>query len=357
MPLRTPIARFYPLTVTAVRKTTRDAVVVSLAPDDPRAFDFVQGQYLTFRHWIDGEDLRRSYSICAGLDDNGLEVAIKRVEGGAFSTWANGTMAAGDRLEAMAPAGNFHLPIDPGRARHYLGFAAGSGITPILSILRTVLAREPRSRFTLVYANRAVHSVMFRKELEDLKNRHMQRLNLVHILGDGALDIDLFSGRLDADKCVDLFARWIDVGRADSAFICGPEPMMRTIAAALESHGMPKEAIRYELFATGRSVAAQTTRAETEGEGAMARVTLDGESRTLNVAPGTTILEAALASHIDAPHACKAGVCSTCKAFVTEGEVEMIANHALEDYEVERGYVLTCQSLVRSKTVAVTYDR
>lgn len=355
------MARFSPLTVTEIRKTTRDAVVVTLEPEDGQALDFVQGQYLTFRHHLDGKELRRSYSICAGAGDDALEVAIKRVEGGAFSTWANETMRPGDRLEALAPAGSFHLPVDPGATRHYLGFAAGSGITPVLSILRTVLAREPGSRFTLVYANRAVHSVMFRKELEDLKNRQMQRLCVVHILGDGAQDIELFSGRLDAAKCADLFARWIDVESADAAFICGPEPMMRTIAAALEAHGMPKAAIRYELFATGRPATATATsrarRAEAAGDGAEARVTLDGESRTLSVAPGTTILEAALASHIDAPHACKAGVCSTCKALVTQGEVEMIANHALEDHEVERGYVLTCQSLVRSRTVAVDYDR
>ena len=351
------MSRFSPLTVTAVRNTTRDAVVLTLQPDAPEAFAFVQGQYLTFRHSIDGEELRRSYSICAGVDDGTLEVAIKRVDGGAFSTWANAALRPGDRLEAMPPAGNFHLPLAADGGRHYLGFAAGSGITPVLSILRTVLAREPASRFTLVYANRAVHSVMFRKELEDLKNRHMQRLGLVHILGDGAEEIGLFSGRLDAEKCAALFAQWIDVESADAAFICGPEPMMRTIAEALEAHGMPKEAIRYELFASGRPAAPRKPRAEAAGSGAQVRVTLDGESRTLTVAPGTTLLEAALAARIDAPHACKAGVCSTCKALVTEGEVEMIANHALEDYEVERGYVLTCQCLVLSDRIAVDYDR
>ncbi len=347
--------RFRPLTVTAVRKTTRDAVVVTLEPEDAKSFDFTQGQYLTFRHTLNGEDLRRSYSICAGLDDGTLEVAIKCVDGGAFSTWANEEMKPGDTLHAMPPAGNFHLPLAPETARHYLGFAAGSGITPVLSILRTILAREPNARFTLVYANRAIHSVMFRKELEDLKNRHMQRLNLVHILGDGAQEIDLFSGRLDAAKCDALFAAWIDVPSADAAFICGPEAMMRTIAAALESHGMPKAAIKYELFATGRPIAPR--KVAPDATGTQARITLDGTVRTLEIPPGTTLLDAALAAQIDAPHACKAGVCSTCKALVTDGEVEMIANHALEDYEVERGYVLTCQSLVLSKTVAVDYDR
>ena len=350
------MSRFLPLTVTDIRRTTRDAVVLTLHPNDPDAFAFTQGQYLTFRHDLDGEELRRSYSICAGLDDGALQVAVKRVEGGAFSTWANETLKPGDRLDAMPPAGRFHAPLDPATPRRYLLFAAGSGITPVLSILRTVLTREPASRVTLVYANRSVTTVMFRKELEDLKNRHMERLSLVHILGDGAQDIDLFSGRLDAVKCADLFARWIDVENADMAFICGPEAMMHTIADALHAHGMPREAIRYELFATGRPATARR-RTAPEATGTRARLTLDGDTRAIEVPPGTTLLEAALANAIDAPHACKAGVCSTCKALVTEGEVEMIANHALEDYEVERGYVLTCQSLVRSASVTVDYDR
>ena len=340
--------RFHPLTVTDVQKTIRDAVVVTLAPDDPAAFRFIPGQYLTFRRDFDGEELRRSYSVSAGLDDGVLQVGIKHVEGGAFSTWANEELKPGDRLEAMSPMGNFHVPIDPAAQHHYLGFAGGSGITPVLSILRTVLAREPKSRFTLVYANRAVNTIMFREELEDLKNLYLGRLNVIHILESGAEEIDLFTGRVDAEKCAQLFRLWIDIDSADMAFICGPEPMMLGIAEALRSHGMDEARIKFELFASAQpgrlKRRAIRTDTERQGNSCEATVTLDGTARSFTMPKdGQSLLDAAIAADMDAPYACKAGVCSTCRAKVLEGEVEMIANHALEDYEVARGYVLTCQ--------------
>ena len=183
-------------------------------------------------------ELRRSYSICAGAHEGVLRVAIKRVDGGAFSNWANESLRTGDVMEAMAPMGAFHTPIDPGAARHYLAFAGGSGITPVLSILKTVLACEPKSRFTLVYANRQISSIMFREEIEDAKNQYLGRLSTLHVLESEAQEIDLLTGRLDADKCQALFESWIDVGAVDAAFICGPEPMMLTIAASLREHGL-----------------------------------------------------------------------------------------------------------------------
>ncbi|UXU76683.1 MULTISPECIES: 1,2-phenylacetyl-CoA epoxidase subunit PaaE [unclassified Paracoccus (in: a-proteobacteria)] len=357
------MARFHPLTVTDVKRETRDAVVITLAPrDEDRAlFDFTQGQYLTFRRDFDGEELRRSYSICAGLDEGCLKVGIKRVDGGAFSTWANENLAPGDEIEAMPPMGKFHTPLDPDAARQYLGFAGGSGITPVLSIIKTVLAREPASQFTLVYANRQINSIMFREELEDLKNLYLGRLSIIHVLEQEGQEIDLFTGRIDADKLAGLFRSWIDPKSVDVAFICGPEPMMLAIAAALRDHGLRDEQIKFELFASsqpGRAKARAVSReAVTPGTGTQATVTLDGATRSFEMPrTGETILDAAIANNMDAPYSCKAGVCSTCRCKVLEGEVEMAINHALEDYEVRAGYVLSCQAYPLSDRVVVSYD-
>ena len=355
------MARFHPLTVTDVHKTIRDALVVSLAPPEGADFDFTQGQYLTFRREFDGEELRRSYSICAGLDDGTLQVGIKRVEGGAFSTWANDQIKVGDTLEAMPPMGKFHTELDADAARHYLGFAGGSGITPVLSILRTVLTREPQSRFTLVYANRAVSTIMFRAELEDLKNTYMGRVNVIHVLEADAQDIDLFTGRVDEEKCALLFTRWIDIASVDTAFICGPEPMMLGIAASLRAHGLTDQQIKFELFGSSQPGRAkkQAIASDAALAGAMtqATVTMDGATRSFKMPRDMSLLDAALDNAIDAPFACKAGVCSTCRARVTEGEVEMLTNHALEDNEVADGFVLTCQCYPLTDTVRFDYDQ
>ena len=355
------MARFLPLEVTDVRKDTRDAVVVTLRPrpEDAARFTFVQGQYLTFRRAFDGEELRRSYSICSGLDDGALRVGIKRVEGGTFSSWANETLTPGTLLEAMPPMGNFHLPLGP--ARHYLGFAGGSGITPVLSILKTILTREPKSRFTLVYANRQINSIMFREELEDLKNLHLGRLSVLHVLEAEAQEIDLFSGRIDEAKMQALFTHWIDPTSVDAAFICGPEPMMLTIARALRAKGLAEERIKFELFASGqpgRAPHKPATRSADAAEACEVSATLDGATRVFRIPKtGQSLLDAALGASLDVPFACKAGVCSTCRAKVLEGEVEMLTNHALEDYEVRQGYVLSCQCYPLSDRVVVSYDQ
>ncbi|MBP2233604.1 ring-1,2-phenylacetyl-CoA epoxidase subunit PaaE [Sinorhizobium kostiense] len=355
--------RFHPLQVTEVRRDTRDAVVVTLQPskDDRAAFAFTQGQYLTFRRMFDGEELRRSYSICTGLDEGVLKVGIKRVDGGWFSTWANKELGPGDTLEAMPPMGAFFTPLEPEKAKHYLGFAGGSGITPILSLIKTTLAREPKSQFTLVYANRHVSSIMFREELEDLKNLYLQRFAMLHVLESEAQDIDLFTGRLDAQKCAALFRGWIDVKSADAAFICGPEPMMLAVAAALREHGVRDDQIKFELFASSQPRRARRRAASAERSDrhatCEATVTLDGVTRSFTFPKhGQSLLEAAIENRMDAPFACKAGVCSTCRAKLLEGEVEMETNHALEDYEVRQGYVLTCQSHPLSDRIAVSYD-
>ena len=353
--------KFFPLKVIDIRRDTRDAVVVTLRPPEAHrdTFDFRQGQYLVLRRDFDGEEHRRSYSISAGVDDGALRVGVKRVEGGMFSTWINEALRVGDTLEAMAPAGNFHLPLQPDAARKYLAFAAGSGITPILSIVKTVLKREPKSRVTLVYANRQISSIMFREELEDLKNTHLGRLSILHVLETEAQEIDLFTGRLTEEKCADLFARWIDVRAIDAAFICGPAPMMDSVAAALRAVGVEEAKIKIERFAAPRiGTRPAPPPAARAAEGCAVSLTLDGATRHFTMPrAGQSLLEAALAQHIEAPFACKAGVCSTCRAKVLEGEAEMLTNHALEDYEVRRGYVLACQCYPLGDRLAVTYDQ
>ena len=352
------MSRFYHLTVTDIHHTIRDAVVLTLEPENPEAFGFTQGQYLTFKQDFDGTELRRNYSICAGLDDGKLQVGIKRVDGGAFSTFANTQLKVGDRLQAMPPQGKFHTAIEPDRAKNYLGFAGGSGITPVLGIMRHVLATDPAARFTLVYANRKASTIMFRDEIEDLKNRHLGRVSVVHVLEHDAQEIDLFTGRVTPEKCADLFARWIDVGSVDRAYICGPEPMMRGIAQALRDHGLPDDRIRFELFASAQpGRLAQAARpAAAAPEAVPLSVTLEGTTVTVEIAPGESVLEAALAAGLDAPWSCRAGVCSTCRCKVVKGSVEMAANHAIEDDEAAKGFVLSCQSYPMEGPVAVDYD-
>ncbi|SFG95166.1 2Fe-2S iron-sulfur cluster-binding protein [Sulfitobacter dubius] len=352
------MSQFHPLLVTDIHHTIRDAVVLTLKPENPEAFAFTQGQYLTFKQDFDGTELRRNYSICAGLDDGELKVGIKRVDGGAFSTYANTELNVGDTLHAMPPQGKFFTAIEPDVAKNYLGFAGGSGITPVLSILKTVLKREPNSTFTLVYANRAVNTIMFREELEDLKNHYMGRLTIIHILESGQ-DMELFEGRIDQAKCDALFKHWIQIDNIDTSFICGPEPMMLAIAEALKTNGLSEEQIKFELFSESQQgrLAKQEMAKRSEGQsGTEITVIIDGARRSFTMQKGQSVLEAALENGQEAPFSCKAGVCSTCMGKVLEGEVEMISNHALEDYEVERGYVLTCQSYPLSDTLTIDYD-
>jgi len=352
------MTQFLPVKVTDIHHTIRDAVVLTLEPENPEAFDFKQGQYLTFKQDFEGTELRRNYSICAGLDDGKLQVGIKKVDGGAFSTFANTQLKVGDTLHAMPPQGKFFTEIEPNKAKNYLGFAGGSGITPVLSILKTVLKREPKSTFTLVYANRAVNTIMFREELEDLKNRYMGRLTIIHMLESGQ-DIDLFTGRVDQSKCDELFKRWIDVSSTDTAFICGPEPMMLAIAESLEKHGLKKDQIKFELFSESQQgqLAKQEIAKRSAGQkGTEVTVIIDGAQRTFEMSKSQSVLDAALENGQDAPFACKAGVCSTCMCKVLEGEVEMLSNHALEDYEVENGHVLSCQSYPLTDKLVIDYD-
>lgn len=362
--------RFHALQVASVRKETPHAVLVEFAlPAGLReTFRHDPGQFLTLRRTLGGEDLRRSYSICTGVDETALRVAIKSVEGGRFSTWANASLQAGDTLEVMPPEGRFRIVPDPARRGHYAAFAAGSGITPVLAIVRSVLAREPGSRVTLVYGNRQVDSIMFCEALEDLKDRYLGRLTLHHVLSRQHQEIGLFNGRIDRDKCARLFDTLLPVAGIDQALVCGPGGMIEAVSAALEQAGLPADRLLVERFAPVGEVAAERAGAapraasgpgaQGQGPGAQVTVIADGKQHTVFVPrDGESILEAALQAGADLPYACKAGVCSTCRARLVSGEVTMARNFALEAGEVARGYILTCQSHPRSDAVTVDYDQ
>ena len=356
------MSKFHTLTVAQVKQETRDAIAVHLAvpPALRDSFRFTQGQHVTLRTLINGDDVRRSYSICSAVQDDELRIAIKRTPGGAFSTWANDTLKPGVAIEVMPPMGHFNVPLDAGSHRAYLGFAAGSGITPMLSIAKTTLLAEPRSRFTLVYGNRSSSNVIFRDDLAELKDLYRERLNLVYVMSREQQDIDLFNGRIDREKCDQLFRGWIQVADHDVAFVCGPEDMMRDVSESLQSHGMPKSAIRIELFAASIPKSQRTSHREAVADRKECAVTVvvDGVHRSFSMERDKeSLLDAGLKNGIDMRYSCKGGVCSTCRAKVVEGKVEMDVNFALEDYEIARGYVLTCQSFPVTDRVVVDFDQ
>jgi ring-1,2-phenylacetyl-CoA epoxidase subunit PaaE len=324
------------------------------------AYRITQGQFVTLRETLDGEDVRRSYSVCVGVPDyearGELRVAIKRVAGGRFSNWANDALKPGHEIDVMTPDGRFFTALDPARARHYVGFAGGSGITPMLSLIRTVLAAEPRSAFTLVYGNRTVASIMFLEELEALKNTYIDRLRLVHVLSDEPQEVDLLSGLLDAGRCGELMRTALAGEAIDEAFVCGPAPMMDAAEAALLEAGVPRERIHVERFGTPAPSGAPKAVAPGAPSAAVT-IVVDGKERRLRVPfDGPAILDAGLAAGAPLPYACKGGVCCTCRAKVLEGEVRMDKNYTLEPKEIAAGFVLTCQSHPVSERVVVSYD-
>jgi len=356
------MSKFYPLTVAKVKHETRDAVAVTFAvpPELKQTFAYQQGQHLTLRAMIDGEDVRRSYSICSSVQDEQLRVAIKKTPGGLFSNWANDSLKPGATLEVMPPMGHFNVPLDPNSERHYLAFAAGSGITPILSIIKTTLLAEPKSRFTLVYGNRASSSVIFRDELTDLKDIYMGRLKLVYVMSREQQDIELFNGRITGEKCTAFLKSWINAEDIDVAFICGPEDMMHGVSKSLQDAGMAKEKIRIELFAASIPKHEHKPRPVAEGARHQTEVTviMDGSAASFTMDKDKeSILDAGLRAGIDMRYSCKGGVCSTCRCKVVEGNVEMDVNYALEDYEVARGFVLSCQAFPITDNVIIDFDQ
>ena len=274
-----------------------------------------------------------------------------------FSTWANDAIEAGQILQAMPPSGAFHVAVSPSNRKHYVGFASGSGITPILGNMRTILAEEPQSVFTLVYGNRATRTIMFREELGDLKNRYMQRVNLIHVLSRETQDVDMLNGRLDADKLEKLFKMWLKPQTIDIAFICGPDPMIDAVRRTLEAHGVAKEKIKYESFGTSSKPAGPRPMHKASAGRCEATILIDGVTHVIKIPKNAvTILDAAAQEGIELPYACKRGVCSTCRCKLVEGEIDMGNTFGLEDYEIARGDVLSCQAFPQTDTVKVSFD-
>ena len=349
---------FHPLRVSAIDELTDDAVAITFAvPEELRDdYAFQHGQHLSIRG---GDDVRRSFSLCTSPRSGVLRIGVKRLPGGAFSDGVVSGLRVGDELEVMTPAGRFTTRIDPEAARRYVAIAAGSGITPVLSIVTTLLEEEPASQVVLVYANRTSRSVMFLDEVHDLKDRFPERFQILHVLSREQQEVELLSGRLDAERLqriLDVFAPVADV---DDWFLCGPQQMVVELRGALTDAGATR--IHTELFhadPTPRApVPALTGLTDSEDGAAHVTIRLDGRSSQLSLRPdGPAVLEAALAVRSDLPFACKGGVCGTCRARLVEGTVQMDANYALEPEEIERGYVLTCQSHPTSKSVVVDYD-
>ncbi len=326
---------------------------------------FTHGQYVTLKLTVNGEELRRSYSICSSpLDVDELRIAVKRVDKGRASSQLVEKLKQGMTLEVMTPMGSFTTPLEASRSRHFVAFAAGSGITPILSILKTVLRTEPKSRFTLFYGNTDTDRIIFRTSLKELKAQHGQRLTVHHILTKGMDEDVLFNGRITNEKARQLLARFVTDGLDKEFFICGPEQMMVNVSEALEASGVDKKHIHIELFTTPVTPEAKKEVDHSHGSTAeftgtaSVKVILDGREHELQIAAkGDAILDVALDAGLDVPYACKGAVCCTCKARVVEGQVEMAMNYALTDDEVADGYVLTCQTHPRSARVVVDYDQ
>lgn len=354
--------KFHDLKVADVRRETADAVSVSfeLPADLADLYKFRPGQYLTLKTDINGEEVRRSYSICASPTEGELRVAIKRVDGGKFSTYANHDLKVGDTLAVMTPIGNFTAEFSEANANHYVAVAAGSGITPVLSLIKTALATEPNSKFILIYGNRNSASVIFKDEIEDLKDQHMNRLEVHHVLSREDQGSDLLKGRIDADKIAQFADRFFDVSKTAGYFLCGPEEVIRSSEKALENLGVSKDKIHFELFTAAKDSAAKVVNPEASTKSAVlssVTVILDGDETHMDISSkGKTILDSALDAGADVPFACKGAVCCTCRAKVLEGSAEMEMNYALTDEEVEEGYILTCQSHPTADKVVVSFD-
>ncbi len=354
-------AEFHRLKVAEVRRETADAVSIrfEIPANLKSAFKFKAGQHLTLKAEIDGEDVRRTYSVCVAPSDDEMRIAVKQMRGGRFSTWANAKIAPGQTLDVLPPMGRFVAP-ERQDAPIYIALAGGSGITPVISILKTALQEKPQARATLLYGNRDSASIMFLEELAALKNRFLDRFEVYHFLENEDEEIELFNGRLDRAKCDEVFSRLVDVKAADAVFICGPGPMMDAAEAALAAKGVAKDRVFIERFTTSELSAEQIAKNEAlerAAQGTMLTVTLDGRrSRVPFDAARGNILESVQASGLPAPYACKGGVCTTCRAQVTTGTVAMKKNYGLTEQEVADGYVLTCQAVPTSSAVELNYD-
>lgn len=358
--------QFHSLTVAGVEPETDSAIKVSFKVPTELAdtFNYKQGQYLTLESTIDGEQVRRSYSICSGINDDAMQIAIKRVEGGVYSNFANESLQAGDTVDVMAPQGSFYTELDSTASRNYLFISAGSGITPVVSNVKSILEEEPDSKVTLLFGNQRSNTIMFRETLSFLKNKYMTRFHWVNILSKEDQGADVLNGRLNNRKGGELNQQLIKLGSYDEYFICGPESMISEVSRGLRSVGASEDNIHYELFASSaedaRAVVSKHHARAKEYGGKVSEVTviMDGRSSTFDLsADGENVLDAGMNNGLDLPYSCKGGVCSTCKAKVVEGEVDMDITHGLEPGEMEQGFILTCQAHPISDKVVVDFDQ
>ncbi len=353
---------FHTLKVADVRNETATCVSVALEipVDLKEAYTYLPGQYITLKTMIDGEELRRSYSLCSSPLENDFRVAIKQVEGGKFSNYAKTSLKKGDTIEVMTPIGNFTTAIEPALQKNYMAFAAGSGITPVLSLMKTILAEEENSTFTLVYGNKNLQSIIFKEEIEALKNKYMGRLHVVHILSRERLETAINNGHINHEKCTQLFSGLLDFKKMQHFFICGPEEMIVSVKEYLLAQEVNEKSIHFELFTTGTQTKREDWKATHKEENEkLCTVTLKVDDRTYDFKlayGGDNILDAALKHGADLPYACKGGVCCTCRAKLIEGEIEMEVNYALEKEEVEQGFILTCQSHPKTDKVFIDFD-
>lgn len=351
---------FHPLMVKEIKKETRDCIsMVFEIPELLKTeFEFRQGQNITLKTNIDGEELRRSYSICSAPFENELRVAVKKVDGGKFSAYVNDNVQKGDVLLVMPPTGKFNTTLETENKKQYVAFAAGSGITPIISIIKTTLQREAGSCFTLVYSNRNRNSIIFFEELEGLKNKYLQRFNFIHLLSREKTDVPINSGRITAEK-LEALCTLIDYNKTDDFFICGPEEMIFCVKNFLEIKGIVPTKIHFELFTIPGQKNTEVANKNTNDSSQKSKIIikLDGRTVEFDLAfESTSILEAALQQGADLPYACKGGVCATCRAKLLQGEVTMNVNYALEPDEVARGFILTCQSHPVTEMVLIDFD-
>ncbi len=355
---------FHSLRVAAVRPEA-DALVVTLdvPPAAAETFRFKPGQHLALRATLAGEDLRRTYSICSAIGEP-LRIAIKRVDGGRFSTWAAANLRAGATLDVMPPSGRFTLPEHSGKPRNIVAFAAGSGITPVIAMIRHALATEPKSRITLVYGNRGHDTILFAGELEDLKDRHLDRFEIVHLLTrDDDVEAPLFLGRITPEKVRALGERLIDYKATDHVLLCGPGSMIKDVRNELIARGVPAARIHHEFFSSPGVPRADTappkpveTPAALAGKSIDVTLVLDGVRRRIAAKSGQKVLDAALESGVKVPYSCAGGMCSTCRARVVEGTASMAVNYSLEPWETDKGFVLTCQAVPTSEKIVIDYD-
>ena len=362
------MAVFHALKIAEITRETADTVSILFeVPEDLRStFRFTQGQHLTVRALHGGQDIHRTYSIVSAAPDGELRIAVKKIEGGIFSTLAHETLKPGDLIDVLPPSGRFFTALDPAQAKHYVAFAAGCGITPILSLLKTTLAIEPKSRFTLLYGNRTVQSILFLEELAGLKNRFMGRLEIFHFLSRDDQETALLNGRIDRAKCEEIFSALLDPSDMDEVFLCGPAGLIQDVTDALKAHGVERRKIHQERFVSAAEAAALRQR-QIEAQDAQdaqnsmlaSRVTLviDGVRTDFDYAAHHgNILEAALAAGAPAPFSCRSGVCCTCRAKILEGDVAMLLNYNLGEDEVAAGYTLTCQSVPKAARVVLSFD-